>query len=113
MNVPFPIIRLGEVYLNYAEALNEYYGQGYLKVMQSEIKDYDNNWIMNFFNKDNNKPIIRHLMLLQFLNCSVKDMFEQKKERKYFIEYKAYNHKLDLEERKKIWLDIIKQNPNK
>ena len=26
LNVPFPIIRLGEVYLNYAEALNEYYG---------------------------------------------------------------------------------------
>ena len=24
--VPFPIIRLGEIYLNYAEALNEYYG---------------------------------------------------------------------------------------
>ena len=27
LNVPFPIIRLGEVYLNYAEALNEYYGE--------------------------------------------------------------------------------------
>lgn len=26
LNVPFPIIRLGEIYLNYAEALNEYYG---------------------------------------------------------------------------------------
>ena len=26
LNVPFPIIRLGEVYLNYAEAVNEYYG---------------------------------------------------------------------------------------
>lgn len=94
-------------------AINEYYGQDYLKIMQSEIKDYDNNWIMNFFNKDNNKPIIRHLILLQFLNCSVKDMFDFREERKYFIEYKAYSPKLDLEERKKIWLDIIKQNPNK
>ena len=27
LNVPFPIIRLGEVYLNYAEAMNEYYGE--------------------------------------------------------------------------------------
>lgn len=27
MNCPFPIIRLGEIYLNYAEALNEYYGE--------------------------------------------------------------------------------------
>ncbi len=26
MNCPFPLIRLGEIYLNYAEALNEYYG---------------------------------------------------------------------------------------
>ncbi len=26
LNVPFPIIRYGEIYLNYAEALNEYYG---------------------------------------------------------------------------------------
>ncbi len=26
LHVPFPIIRLGEIYLNYAEALNEYYG---------------------------------------------------------------------------------------
>lgn len=26
LNVPFPIIRLGEIYLNYAESLNEYYG---------------------------------------------------------------------------------------
>ncbi|WP_321835239.1 TnsD family Tn7-like transposition protein [Clostridium butyricum] len=96
-----------------AYALNEYYGQEYLKIMQSGIKDYDNNWIMNFFNKDNNKPIIRHLLLLQFLKCSAKDIFEQKKERKYLTEYKAYNPKLDIEERKKIWLDIIRENPNK
>ncbi len=27
LTVPFPIIRLGEIYLNYAEALNEYYGE--------------------------------------------------------------------------------------
>lgn len=27
LNVPFPVIRLGEVYLNYAEAMNEYYGE--------------------------------------------------------------------------------------
>lgn len=27
LTVPFPIIRLGEIYLSYAEALNEYYGQ--------------------------------------------------------------------------------------
>lgn len=96
-----------------AYALNEYYGQDYLRIMQSEIKDYDNNWIMNFFNKDNNKPIIRHLLLLQFLKCSVKNIFKQKNERKYLTVYKDYNPKLDIEERKKIWLDIIRENPNK
>lgn len=36
--VPFPIIRLGEVYLNYAEALNEYYGTQ----RQSEVLWYLN-----------------------------------------------------------------------
>lgn len=36
--VPFPIIRLGEVYLNYAEALNEYYG----KAKETEILHYLN-----------------------------------------------------------------------
>lgn len=36
--VPFPIIRLGEVYLNYAEALNEYYG----KDRHSEVLIYLN-----------------------------------------------------------------------
>lgn len=38
MNVPFPIIRLGEVYLNYAEALNEYYGES----RQDEVLEYLN-----------------------------------------------------------------------
>lgn len=36
--VPFPIIRLGEVYLNYAEALNEYYGTS----KQTEVLFYLN-----------------------------------------------------------------------
>ena len=38
LNVPFPIIRLGEVYLNYAEALNEYYGES----RQDEVLEYLN-----------------------------------------------------------------------
>ena len=38
MNVPFPIIRLGEIYLNYAEALNEYYGAE----KQTEVLQYLN-----------------------------------------------------------------------
>lgn len=36
--VPFPIIRLGEVYLNYAEAVNEYYGEA----QQKEVLTYLN-----------------------------------------------------------------------
>ena len=38
MNCPFPIIRLGEVYLNYAEAVNEYYGEA----QQAEALQYLN-----------------------------------------------------------------------
>ena len=38
MNVPFPIIRLGEIYLNYAEAVNEYYGEE----QQQEVLKYLN-----------------------------------------------------------------------
>lgn len=38
LNVPFPIIRLGEVYLNYAEAVNEYYGEA----QQKEVLTYLN-----------------------------------------------------------------------
>ena len=38
MNCPFPLIRLGEIYLNYAEALNEYYGTE----RKAEILEYVN-----------------------------------------------------------------------
>lgn len=38
LNCPFPIIRLGEIYLNYAEALNEYYGVE----KQAEVLQYLN-----------------------------------------------------------------------
>ncbi|MBQ8420954.1 MAG: RagB/SusD family nutrient uptake outer membrane protein [Bacteroidales bacterium] len=38
MNCPFPIIRLGEIYLNYAEAVNEYYGEA----EQDEVLKYLN-----------------------------------------------------------------------
>lgn len=37
-NIPFPTIRLGEIYLNYCEALNEYYGTQ----RQAEVLEYLN-----------------------------------------------------------------------
>ncbi len=38
LNVPFPVIRLAEVYLNYAEAANEFYGES------------DSFWILHYLN---------------------------------------------------------------
>lgn len=96
-----------------AYEFKEFYSDEYLNLMESDIKNYDNNWLMNFFSKNNNKPIVRHLLLLQFLNCSVSNMTEYKESRSYKYEYKVYMPKLDLEERKEEWLRIIKENPQK
>jgi hypothetical protein len=96
-----------------AYEFKEFYSDEYLNLMDSNIKNYDNNWLMNFFSKSNNKPIVRHLLLLQFLNCSVRNMTEYKERRSYKYEYKVYMPKLDLEERKEEWRSIIKENPKK
>ncbi|MBV7276470.1 TniQ family protein [Clostridium sp. PL3] len=96
-----------------AYELKEFYTEEYLNFMDSNIKNYDSNWLMNFFSKNNNKPIVRHLLLLQFLNCQIKDMFEHKESRSYRYEYKVYMPKLDVEERKEEWVKIIEENPNK
>lgn len=96
-----------------AYMLKEFYSEEYLNFMDSNIKNYDSNWLMNFFSQNNNKPIVRHLLLLQFLNCSIKDVFNHKENRNYKYEYKSYLPKLDVEERKEEWLKIVKENPNK
>lgn len=97
-----------------AYEFKEFYSEEYLNFMNSNIKSYESNWLMNFFSENNNKPIVRHLLLLQFLNCSVKDIVEYKESRScYEYEYKVYMPKLDLEERKKEWLKIIAENPKK
>lgn len=103
----------GRIYIKkLAYEFKEFYSEEYLNFMNSNIESYDNNWIMNFFSENNNKPIVRHLLLLQFLNCSIKDILEYKESRSYEYEYKVYMPKLDLEERKKEWLKIVKENPN-
>lgn len=92
----------------------EFYPQNYLKLMQCDFEVGDKNvWIRRFFSNNKNKSVVYHLLLLQFLKRSIKDLFSYAEDIQ--IDKKGKNHKpiYDLEEKRKQWLELIKSNPNK
>ena len=94
------------------EAIKEFYSEEYLKTMQSEINE-ENNWISKFIREGNkNKHILRHLLMIQFLDLSIEEVFNAKEtigKKKYIY---IPNPRLDRDAQREKWLQVIKDNPN-
>lgn len=97
--------------------LKEFYPENYLILMKSSLEDnnIEDSWIYNFFSNQHNKSVVKHILLLQFLDSTIEEMFDVAQNIKLESSYykkQIQAPKLDLEERKKQWLKIINENPN-
>lgn len=94
----------------------EFYPNNYLVLMKSSLdtSSIEDSWIYNFFSNQHNKSIVKHILLLQFLDSSIKEMFDMGENIKLdnaYYKKQVQVPKLDLNERKNQWLKIIKENP--
>ena len=90
-----------------------FYSNNYLKLMQSEVDITNkNNWLRKFIRKSKKqKHVLRHLLMIQFLNIDIKELFEMNEaegKRKYIY---VPNPKLDICEQRRKWLVFLKENP--
>lgn len=99
------------------DKFKEFYPKEYLLLMKSSLdnSDIEDSWIYNFFSNKHNKSIVKHILLLQFLDSSIKEMFDIAEHIKFENSYykkQIQTPKLDLDEIKRQWLKIINENPN-
>ncbi|RSK44983.1 TnsD family Tn7-like transposition protein [Bacillus canaveralius] len=85
----------------------------YLALMQSRVDtEQEATWLRLFVRRTNkNRSPLRHVLFLQFLGVSLKELFET--ERVIGRKKVAINRKpiYDLEERRKAWMKIVENNP--
>lgn len=94
----------------------EFYPEEYLNLINSNFNvEDDYNWLSRFFD-NRSKLTLRHLLLLQFFDSSIEEMFEIAENitinSKSIIKKHKPNKNL-LSKRKKEWIKIIQNNPNK
>lgn len=95
-------------------SFKQFYPQKYLELMQSnyEIED-KSNWLRLFIrNTSKNRSVVRHMLLLQFLNSSSRELFEETNLDDINKTYKVHNPIFDLEKKKEEWLNLLKENPD-
>lgn len=102
--------------INIKELLREfksYYSEDYLNIMQSNYEEDDeHNWLRLFVRKnDKSKNVLRHLLLLQFLDTSVEELFNTDNVQGKYTILTVNEPRLDIEKRKEEWLKIIIDNP--
>lgn len=94
----------------------EFFPKGYLKLIDSDYEiNSEYNWLSRFFD-NRNKLTYKNLLMLQFLDASIDDMFKiaQSLPRVKKSVYKKYKPNMVLlKKRKQEWLKIINNNPNK
>src|SRR5690625_4312963 len=90
----------------------DYYSNDYLEMMQSEVDtELKNNWLRLFVrnNKGNRSPL-RHLLYLQYLDISPKELFNTKEVVERISNTKVHTPKFDIHKRREKWLQLIKEN---
>lgn len=97
------------------DKFKEFYPKNYLVLMKSSLdnNNIEDSWIYSFFSNQHNKSIVKHILLLQFLDSSIKEMFDVAENIKLdnaYYKKQIQAPKLDLDERKKQWLKIIDEN---
>lgn len=106
--------RNGSLYIKeFEDEFISFYSNDYLKLMQSEVDiTNENNWLRKFIRKSKKqKHILRHLLMIQFLNIDIKELFEMNEaegKRKYIY---VPNPKLDVYEQRRKWLRFLKEHP--
>lgn len=102
----------GSIKLNQLEeAFVEYYTQEYLELMQSKV-EIGNSWLRRFTRRSKKqKHVLRHLLMIQFLDLTIEDVFNTK-EVKGKLEYIYIpNPRLDRDIQREKWLQVLKDNP--
>lgn len=102
----------GSIKLNQLEeAFVEYYTQEYLELMQSKV-EIGNSWLRRFIRRSKKqKHVLRHLLMIQFLDLTIEDVFNTK-EVKGKLEYIYIpNPRLDRDIQRERWLQVLKDNP--
>jgi len=91
-----------------------YYTDEYLTIMQSNFHpDEENNWLRLFIRKkDKSRSVLRHLLLLNFLGVSAKELFNEQTTQGRITTIRKGEPRLNLDEKKEQWLKIIRENPN-
>src|SRR5690625_140720 len=103
----------GFLYMNDVEkGFIDYYSNDYLEMMQSEVDtELKNNWLRLFVrnNKGNRSPL-RHLLYLQYLDVSPKELFNTKEVVGRISNTKVHTPKFDIHKRREKWIQLIKEN---
>jgi hypothetical protein len=100
----------GNVYLSkLVDEFTNFYQSDYLQMMQSTVdKNQAVNWLRRFLAKNGkNRSPLRHLLILQFLNISLNELFASNEVKGKLLVENIRLPKFDLEERKKLWLKIV------
>lgn len=93
----------------------DYYGNDYLELMQSGVDiNKEANWL-KIFVRDNgkNRNVLRHILLLQFLNVDIKELFSGIAVKGRFKMQIKYNSNVDIDIRRAKWLEFLKDNRGK
>jgi hypothetical protein len=103
----------GSIYVNelQSEFVN-FYTHEYLKMMKSDIDlDTETNWVRMFVRNNNkNRSPLRHLLMLQFLNIEITELFNAS----CVLGKKTFaiksTPKLDRDDMRQKWLEIVESN---
>ncbi|ERI95230.1 hypothetical protein HMPREF1982_00371 [Clostridiales bacterium oral taxon 876 str. F0540] len=105
----------GVIYMgDFLREFKHYYTCEYLTLMQSNFdNDNKNNWLRLFVRKENkSRSVLRHLLLLNFVDVSVEEFFNERTTQGRVIIIRKSEQRLDLDEKKEQWIKIINDNPN-
>ena len=105
----------GSIYMKeFLKEFSDFFNQDYLKLMQSSFQIEDEtNWLRLFVRKNNkNRHVLRHLLLLQFLDVKVEEFYECSSVTGKINCKKVHNPILDINAKRKAWIDIINNNPD-
>ena len=90
-----------------------YYGSEYLKLMKSDyVFDDMSNWLRIFIRSTNkNRSPLRHLLLLQFLDIQIDELFDYKYVQGKIKISTEHTPILNRDEKREKWLKLIEKNP--
>lgn len=106
----------GSIYIDeFQSSFINYYGNEYLKLMQSEIDiDKETNWLRLFIrNNGEKRNSLRHILLLQFLNVSIEELFKEVSITGRLSSHVKCNPRLDRNIKRLEWKRFLKENKGK